>query len=106
MPRVGNKRNLCILKEPVQLQDGAGGIVDGWQDFAKIWASITPISGKESWANNQKYFEATHKIYTRYIPGVNTKMRIVCKGREMEILSVLNVSERDRELLIIAKEMQ
>ncbi|WP_419767245.1 phage head closure protein [Arcobacter sp.] len=75
------------------------------ESFEMAWSNIIPISGSEKYMSNQRYSESTHKIKCRYIPGIDTKMSIKYGDRTFDIISVINVGERSKELEIIAKEI-
>lgn len=76
----------------------------GWGDFATVWASVEPISGKEYWASSQVQAEVTHRIRVRYLPGIRPTMRVQFKARTFEIESIINWQERNIDLQLMCKE--
>ena len=82
-----------------------GSQSETWTVFLRqISASIEPISGKEYFSSNTMNPEVTHKIRLRYHTGIDPKMRIKFGTRYFDIQSVINFEERNRELLLMAKE--
>lgn len=132
--RIGPLRHRVKIQTPVITRDDCGGAIETWEDFAApasgvytdpaiagaetdsgttgvlttltstFYASIEPLIGREYMAAKQMQADVTHKIRMRYIPGLTTTMRIVFGTRVFEIESILNVQERNRELVIMATE--
>jgi len=97
-------RHRIRFQQLIKGQDAAGGRTETWSDYADAFAEIRPVSGGERWYAHEKHATATHQILTRYIPGLDPKMRIAARDRTFEIVSILNLDERDRALRIIARE--
>ena len=104
MSQVGARRHMATIEQMVKGQDAAGGKTETWQTHAQLWVAIVPLSGRERYYSHERHAEATHQITGRYIAGVEPKMRITARGRTFEIVSALNVGERDKSLIIIATE--
>ena len=104
MSQTGAKRHLAVINEITQAKDALGGRTGVWAEFASIWCSLTPVSGSERWYAKEKHATATHKAYTRYIGGVDTKMQFVVRGRTFVIVSIINIGERDKEMIFVIQE--
>ena len=102
--RVGPMKHLGSIEEYVETTDSVGGVVKTWSLFSKVWCSISPLRGDERYVSAEKHATATHKVTTRYIAGVNPKMRLVVRGRTFEIISALNIGERDKTMQLVVKE--
>ena len=103
--RAGNLNKLITIENLSSGQDDFGQPLDSsWNTFKKVRASITPISGNESFLSNADFAQTSHKIKCRYIVGVNASMRAIFDGRVFYFVNVRNISERNRELEILAKE--
>ena len=48
--------------------------------------------------------ETTYKVVTRYFKDITTDMKILHGLKVLDIVSVLNIGERNTELQIVAKE--
>lgn len=76
------------------------------EDFATVWADIMPISGRETLGPDRVDAETTHFIECQYLAGVTEKMRIRFGERHFDIISVLNVEERNIKYEIQAAEQK
>lgn len=106
--RAGNLNKLITIESLSSGQDYFGQpLENSWNTFKEVRASITPIMrniNSEAFSGNADFAQVTHKIKIRYISGVNASMRAVFDGRIFDFIYVTNVSERNRELEILAKE--
>lgn len=68
------------------------------------WASVVPLSGKELERAREVIANATHEVRVRYRVGITTQKRIFHDERILNIESVRNVDERNRELVLICVE--
>lgn len=102
--RIGKLRHRVKLQVYTATRDSFGGEVEAWTDIAELWASIEPISGKEYFASQQINAEVNTKIVIRYKAGVNPKMRIKFGDRFFEIVSVICIQEKRKEIHLMCKE--
>jgi SPP1 family predicted phage head-tail adaptor len=101
---IGKLRQRVTIQEYAATRDSFGAEVPAWADVATVWASVTPVSGKEYFASAQVNAEVSTKITMRYLAGITPKIRVVFEARTFEIISVLNFEERDIELNLMCKE--
>ncbi len=104
MMRAGPLRCRITIEAPVETQGSDGAILTMWDTFTTAWASIEPLIGKEYFAQQREQATVSHKIRMRYQPGITHKMRIAWGTRVYEIESVLNVGERNREIVLMCSE--
>ena len=102
--RVGPLRHRATIQSYAKTRDAYGAEVETWSDFADVWASIEPLIGREYMAAKQLTADVSHKIRIRYIEGLSPTMRVVFGTRTFEIVSIINVQERNKELVIMATE--
>lgn len=103
--RAGYLRNKAVIQQLGSTQNAFGEVEQGqFSDFKTVWCSITPVSGKESFLSNTDFAKTTHKIKIRYTDGINASMRMVWQSRVFNFISVRNISERDKEIEILATE--
>lgn len=69
-----------------------------------VWANVSPMSEREYEEAQKLREETTYKITTRYFPDITEDMKIMFGVRVLDIVSVLNIGERNTQLQIIAKE--
>lgn len=69
-----------------------------------VWASVEPMRGREYQEAQRIRAELTYKITTRYHKGITPDMLIRCKERYFEIVSIIDVKEKNAMLEIICTE--
>lgn len=104
--RAGRLRHSVYIQSKANVRTSAGGFTETWSTDATVWAGIEPLRGREYFENAQVKGDATHRIVLRYRGSVTPDNRIVHieDSRTFQILEVLNPSERDVSLEIMAKE--
>jgi SPP1 family predicted phage head-tail adaptor len=102
--RAGPMRHRITIETPLDTQAADGSILTTWQVFATSRASIEPLIGRKYFAQQREQATVSHKIRMRYQPGITHKMRVAWGTRLFEIDSVLNVSERNREIVLMCSE--
>lgn len=107
--RSGSLRHKITIQEQGSGVDGFGQPIAGsWTEFNTVRASIRPVRGNEKFLSNVDFSTVSHTIRTRYFDGVNSSMRVVFNDRGVErifnILNVINLYERDKELELHCEE--
>jgi SPP1 family predicted phage head-tail adaptor len=102
--QAGKLRHRLTLEQSTDTNNTRGEPIPTWSTVAYVWAAIRPNSGREGLAADQMYSSATHRISIRYRAGVVPKMRFVKGARVFDINAVLNVDERNREMVCLATE--
>ncbi len=69
-----------------------------------VWASVEPTRGREYQEAQRIRPELTYKITTRYHKGITPDMLIKFGDRYFNIVSVINVRERNEMLEMICTE--
>jgi len=105
---IGQKNRRVTLARATTTTDGGGDIVTAYATVATgVPASVEPLRGNELFTAQQVASEVTHRIRIRYAAkwsDLTAKDRVTLASRNFDVLSVLNVNERNRELEIMAKE--
>jgi SPP1 family predicted phage head-tail adaptor len=70
-----------------------------------VWASISPIFGKEYFQAEEVQSKTTTKIELDYFAGITRSMTVVYGSRTFEILSVIDIKEMHRTLQLMCKEI-
>lgn len=89
-----------------QISDGGGGFEEGLVPVKKVWANISPVSGREKWQAQQAQSEITHKVTIRYTEEVNRSHIISFNNKNFDIQYLINVDEENRFLEIQVLERQ
>lgn len=69
-----------------------------------VWASVEPTRGREYQEAQRVRPELTYKITTRYHKEITPDMLIKFKDRYFQMVSIINVRERNEMLEIICTE--
>lgn len=99
--RGGVLRKVVTIQQPYMV-----GSVQKWQTFMSgVRASISPIPGTEVARQEEPTNVVMSNVAIRYRPGLKAKMRILFGTRTLEINSVINVEELNRELNLVCREV-
>jgi SPP1 family predicted phage head-tail adaptor len=102
--RAGKLDHKIALQESTPVRSTTGNVTYTWSNFAEPWAEIEPKGGRELFeARTVPEIDLVIKI--RYVPGINSKMRVYWNSREFDILSILNIKEHNRDMLIACREL-
>ena len=72
--------------------------------FKTVWASVSPIRGRDYVEAKKYQAELTYKITIRYLTGVTPDMQIQFKTRIFLIQDIINPFEHNEMLEIMAIE--
>jgi len=110
--RAGTLRHKVTIQKLDGTLDAAGVENQTWVDVATVRAAIEPLRGDERFTAQQEVAQVTTRIRTRFLAGVVAKMQVEFIDlaqdpdltRLYDILSVINVGQRDREMHLMCKE--
>lgn len=88
---VGKLRHRVTIESYVETQDAAGQPIKEWETFARRWAGIYPLRGRDLFNAQEKFEGASVKIVMRYLPGLNSTMRIIHGETPYDILDIADV---------------
>lgn len=97
-------RHKVALQSRTTTVSALGEASHTWSTYAQAWASVEPLTGREYYENRATQGEVTHKVTMRYRAGIGPEQRIVFRSRNLEIVSVRNIEERDRLLVLDCRE--
>lgn len=98
-----NKR---ITIQELKLSINENGFeIEEWIDYKRIWAGVSNLHGREYFDAAAIQMENTVKFTIRYLPGIDTSMRIVFKDKNYNITSIDNIKYRNRFMEIKAMEV-
>lgn len=101
--RIGNFNSRVTILQPV-----VAGSVRTWSPLITVWADITSTSNIDRPAGLGPPDIATTQIRIRYMPSIRVRprMRLSLKdGRLLEIVAAPSAGEKNRVVLITAKEV-
>jgi len=104
MIRPGELRERVVVEEPTRSTTALGESQLTWGTFASRWASVEGVSSRESLQYGQQQVDVTHKVRMRYLPGLSHDMRLVWRGRILDVVSVLEYGNRSEHVLVCQEQ--
>jgi SPP1 family predicted phage head-tail adaptor len=90
--------------EPVA-QGSFGEQSPAWDLVAEVWASPEAMRGQEYLESRRLQADVDWRIRIRYREGITPAMRVVYGEKVFNIISVIDVKERHREMQLMCKEL-
>lgn len=105
--RAGDLRHRVTIQAKQATRDAYGAEVVTWGDVATVWAAVEPLAGREFLQAQQVQEAVTTRIRVRYRGDVayTPEMRASWDGHLYNILSVIEVEGRRRELHLMCEEV-
>jgi SPP1 family predicted phage head-tail adaptor len=105
--KAGGMEQRVQIERPVVETDPTGeALVAAWVPFAKVWAEITPLSGRE-WLVSAEYRPGVStKIRIRWLDGVNASMRVLRGETVYSIDAVLPKLLGEKEIWLMCGDGQ
>ena len=94
MSEIGQLDQRISLQHRTLTDDGAGGATEAWTEYAEVWASVRPMTGRER--ENAMRNEATsnYVVTVRYRSDILERDRIVWRSKELNIRFIKNAGPR------------
>ena len=100
MINAGSLRERVTVQQASESRTALGETVLSWATFAERWASVEGVSSRESLTYGQQQISVSHRVRLRYLTGLTQSMRLVWRGRTLEIVSLLEHGNRSEHELI------
>jgi len=101
--RAGELRNRLTLQKPTYSRSGINP-EPTWGDVATVWGGFLSQSGRLVYEARQNDSQVQGIARIRYRSDICAEWRLKYGSRILTILSIVNVKEQDRELLIHYRE--
>jgi SPP1 family predicted phage head-tail adaptor len=101
---LARKNRSVVIQRRGTAQGTTGQVIESWTTTATVFASISPISGREYFNASGERAEVTHRVVIRYGPSVAARDRIVYGSRVFDIKSVIDMEEKNRQLVLMCTE--
>lgn len=105
MIRSGELRERVTVQASAESRNSLGETTLTWSDFANRWASVEGVSAREFLLNGQQDVSITHRVRMRYLEGMNQNMRLIWRGRTLDIVSLLEHNNRSEHELICSERV-
>lgn len=85
----GELRHRVIIQQYNQggRDDDGFPLGEGWSEYVKLWAKVTPLSAKDLISAQADQSEVTARMKIRYRTDITTDMQVIWKGRVFSIKS-------------------
>lgn len=103
--RANGRHKVTLQKLGERIDDDAGGGSIPYEDVKHLWADIEPISGRELLRAGTNEAALTHRVRTRYYPGIKPHWRIRYEDKMLDIKYVIDEGERHRSLELMCEEL-
>lgn len=94
-----NHRRMPILlsiEQKIRDADDLAGVPEMWDEVAKFWGEVRPVSAREYTEADQVRADVSHIITTRYYKHATPRMRLRVGLKTYEVESCVNMDERNR----------
>jgi len=100
--KAADLRHRVSLQRKQNNSDGVGGSTITWVEYATPWCKITPKTGGEKLYLGRLDAQGLSSVVMRYRADIVASDKLVFKGQDFQIRSIINVEERNKytELLI------
>lgn len=94
----GKLRERVTIQQATESRNALGETVLSWATFAERWASVEGVSAREALELGQADVSVTHRVRMRYVDGMTQNMRLVWRGRVLEIVALLEYANRSEHV--------
>ncbi|MFK5976894.1 MAG: phage head closure protein [Sulfurovum sp.] len=102
--RIGSLNHKIAFYKMQKSQDATGGSILTPVLFKAAYASINAVAGSEKYISQSIHAISSHKFMLRYTRDIDTSMQIYFRQRKFDITFIVNIGERNKTLIITAKE--
>jgi SPP1 family predicted phage head-tail adaptor len=100
MIQAGTLRDRVTVQRATENRNRLGESISEWTAFEVVWASVQGVSAREFLLAGQQQVEVSHRVKMRYLNGLTPQMRLLWRGRTLEIISILEHENRSVHELI------
>jgi SPP1 family predicted phage head-tail adaptor len=100
----GELNRRLVLHEPVETQDGAGGVARSYAAAMTLWAKVEPVSARGAVVADAPGATITHRIIVRRRSAVTTRHRLLDGTRVYRIVTIR--PDATRRFLVIGAEQR
>ena len=106
MVRIGELDKRISIEAPTRVSDGMFGFTETFSFIAtSIPAAIWPISAQETIKAGEMTNIISHRVRTRYRANMKANYRLKYGDRYFNIVSIINVGEKNRWTEMLCKEV-
>lgn len=92
------------FQNPNETRSSTGAVVrTTWTDYATCWACVDAVRANERFTAEQEINGNEYTVWIRWRGDLNTKMRILWKGRPLDIKGIPDNQRRGRYMSIFCE---
>tara|TARA_R110000868_G_scaffold244926_2_gene501394 strand:+ start:4911 stop:5234 length:324 start_codon:yes stop_codon:yes gene_type:complete len=99
----GSLRERVMIERPVRVGDGTGGESVSWTELGEVWAEVASLAGSEVTQAERDEARGSYTVTMRHRDDVNADMRLVWRGKTLNIRSLRDPDGRRRWLVVSAE---
>ncbi len=108
--QAGQLRERIAIQSYTAVADGMGGETQSWATVATVWGRVRMANGQEQYTAAGEQIQGTisHKVNLRAKAGgvsLTIRHRFGWKGRTLQIVSIGDVEGRNREQVVMCREV-
>ncbi len=103
--QAGKLRHIVTVQRPAKQHNSFGEEKEIWISTNTRRCDIVPTSARERLLAEQVNQQLTHRVTMRYTPDIKHDYRLLFGSRVLNIESIINVDERNKELTLMCKEV-
>ena len=102
----GRLRHRIIIQAKTETVGANGEKSPTWATWKTPWANIAPAEPSEQIIGERATETGSHQITIDYIEGLTADHRILYGSRTFNIHGIVNVDERNREMVLSCSEVR
>ncbi len=102
--QAGKLRHRLTIQQRVESRDEIGGVAFNWSDLVTRFGSIVAAKGSEITSGDQQDGRQSSEIRIRYYDQLDSTMRIIHKTKIFNIVSIIDIDERNKVMTIAATQ--
>lgn len=107
MIRISRLNKRVGIQTAAQAAGSTGQPIQTWTTAKTVWVGIEPLNGQERLAEGNVSAKVSHRVVLRYnaYSALTSACRFIRGSRVFEIVSVVNVGERNEQWLCDCREV-
>ena len=104
--RAGKLNKRITIQSKAASKDTYGEETITWSTWATVWAAVEPLRGREFLDGKMITAEISHRFRIRARDGILEEWRVSYDSRVFDILAIIHIEERDREIHLMCQEIR
>jgi SPP1 family predicted phage head-tail adaptor len=101
---IGELRLRFNLEQPVESDDGSGGVTRTWSDAGSVWAALEPLAMDNRGVTDRETPTLRYRLTVRTYPDLSVKHRFRLGSRILQIRAMRDPDERGEFIECLVEE--